>query len=69
MFPGGGDGRLWLENIMMDRDEFEKRPSPSRFKYKVADFHKMRLLILLAHLRKVVLQDAVVLLEKNEDPN
>ena len=69
MFPGGEDGRMWLENVMMDRDEVEKRPSPGRFKYDSADFYKMRLLILLAHLRKVVLQDAVALMEKNEDPN
>ncbi|KAI8360067.1 hypothetical protein B0O80DRAFT_483904 [Mortierella sp. GBAus27b] len=66
-FPGGENGQRWLGNIMKDRPTYHGRPTPSRYKYSSADFNKMQLMMLLAHLRKVVLQDAAVLMRKNDD--
>jgi len=47
-FPGGEEGRVWIENIMTDRDYNGRRPTFNRFKCKSADFPKMRLMLLLA---------------------
>jgi hypothetical protein len=69
LFPGGEDGQKWIENIMMDRDRYHGRPSSNRHIYSSDDFNQMRLMALLTHLRKIVLQDAIVLMRKTEDPS
>ncbi|KAG0348272.1 hypothetical protein BGZ54_004675, partial [Gamsiella multidivaricata] len=46
----------------MDRDIFEDRPSNTRMKILSQDIPKLRILLLLTHLRKVLLQDAAVLI-------
>ncbi|KAF9342639.1 hypothetical protein BGX34_007872, partial [Mortierella sp. NVP85] len=44
------------------------RPQASRVVYFSEFYPAMRLMIILAHLRKVILQDAVVMLSITDDP-
>ncbi|KAK3827864.1 MAG: hypothetical protein J3Q66DRAFT_382746 [Benniella sp.] len=68
LFPGNQDWAKWIENIMEDNPEDLHRPQSSRADYPVESIPAMRLMLVLAHLRKVVLQDAVVLLRITDDP-
>ncbi|KAF9992061.1 hypothetical protein BGZ65_012746, partial [Modicella reniformis] len=47
----------------MDRNLFHNRPKDTQMPIKVKDIPKLRILILLAQLRKVVLQDAAALMD------
>jgi hypothetical protein len=66
----GTDWETWMENIMMDKDEYDNRQLDQRLasQYPQHDSQKIKFFILLAHLRKVILQDAVTLMEINNDP-
>ncbi|KAG0211984.1 hypothetical protein BGX33_003943 [Mortierella sp. NVP41] len=62
MFPDNDDWRIWIENIMMDRFEGTTRPSSQQASYKRASYSGIRFMVLLARLRKVILQDFAVML-------
>ncbi|KAG0008263.1 hypothetical protein BGZ82_004772, partial [Podila clonocystis] len=59
-----------MDSIMQDKDEFNNRGLDSRLaaKYNQQDCKKIKFYIILAHLRKVVLQDAAALMELELDP-
>jgi hypothetical protein len=62
LFPGNADWVQWIDNIMMDLDEGTNRAVDWRKGYQELDRTELvRLALVLAHLRKVVLQDYVVL--------
>ncbi|KAI7816641.1 hypothetical protein BC939DRAFT_508130 [Gamsiella multidivaricata] len=65
---GREDWLQWLENVMMDRNVYHKRQSTKRMAISFSDILKIRMLLLLAHLRKVVLQDAVALMSLPNEP-
>jgi len=67
LFPGNQDWVLWIENIMDDNPEEFNRPKVSRAVYLSESYPAMRLMIILAHLRKVILQDAVAMLSITDD--
>jgi hypothetical protein len=67
LFPGNQDWARWIENVMEDNPEDLNRPQTSRVEYAGEYYPAMRLVLTLAHLRKVILQDAVVLLSITED--
>ena len=66
----GKDWETWMENIMTDKDEYDSRRLDQRLasKYPQQDSQKIKIFILLAHLRKIILQDAAALMETNSDP-
>ncbi|KAG0284352.1 hypothetical protein BGZ96_011274 [Linnemannia gamsii] len=67
-FPDNGDWRTWIDNIMMDRPLDTSRPEKERSYYRAADFPAIRLMRVLARLRKVILQDfAVIMTCEGED--
>lgn len=66
-FQDQPDWLRWTENVMMDRDTFNDRPSETRMKVLLEDCFKIRILLLLTHLRKVILQDAVILWSLHKD--
>ncbi|KAF9941481.1 hypothetical protein BGZ65_003056, partial [Modicella reniformis] len=78
-FPGDQDWVAWVENIMLDRDVYHGRSIGAKIDrasqgagYSIKgenqnEVIKRRHLILLAHLRKVILQDAVAIMTV-EDP-
>lgn len=68
LFPENLDWAIWIENIMDDNPEEFNRARSSKVDYPLASYPAMRLMIILAHLRKVILQDAVVLLSITDDP-
>ncbi|KAF8944628.1 hypothetical protein BGZ47_003998 [Haplosporangium gracile] len=62
LLPGNTDWAQWIENIMMDRDEGTDRAVDWRKGYQELDCAEtIRLALVLAHLRKVVLQDYAIL--------
>lgn len=66
----GEDWQLWMDNIMQDKDEHDYRGLDTRLaaKYPLDECKKIKFCIILAHLRKVVLQDAVALMELTIEP-
>lgn len=68
LFPGNADWVQWIDNIMMDQDEGANRVVDWRKGYQELDCAEtIRLALVLAHLRKVVLQDYVVLTASDPD--
>lgn len=67
LFPGNDDWRVWIQNIMLDKPEEESRHTQSQSFFTKDDIPAMRLMFVLAHLRKVILQDAVVLMSLKND--
>ncbi|KAG0283196.1 hypothetical protein BGZ96_012427 [Linnemannia gamsii] len=68
LFPGNADWAQWIDNIMMDQDEGTNRVVDWRKGYQELDrAETIRLALVLAHLRKVVLQDYVVLMASDPD--
>ncbi|KAF9920961.1 hypothetical protein FBU30_009054, partial [Linnemannia zychae] len=61
------DWLQWTENIMMDRDVTYLRPKVPPHLYDNSSAPRLRFFVLLARLRKVVLQDAVALMDINTD--
>ncbi|KAF9155471.1 hypothetical protein BG015_009759 [Linnemannia schmuckeri] len=61
-FPDNADWRIWIDNIMMDRPLETNRPEKVRSYYRAADFPAIRLMRVLARLRKVILQDFAVMM-------
>lgn len=61
-FPASGDWRIWIENIMMDRPLDTSRPEINRSYYRAKDFPAIRLMRVLARLRRVILQDLAVMM-------
>lgn len=68
VFLGVEDWRRWIENIMFDRDNSYGRPQGTKHEYPDRMIPAMRILIIFAHLRKVVLQDMAILITLREDP-
>lgn len=67
LFPGNQDWMAWVDNIMDDNPEELNRPQSSRVDYPNEYYPAMRVMIVLVHLRKVILQDAVVLRSIEDD--
>ncbi|KAF9896352.1 hypothetical protein BX616_007632, partial [Lobosporangium transversale] len=68
LFPDNVDWARWMENVMMDRPEDLNRPDNESVPYPAEYIPAMRIMLILAHLRKVILQDAVALMACNGDP-
>lgn len=66
-FNGDRDWLQWMENIMMDQEVTYGRPSVPPGLYDTSSAPRLRFFVLLARLRKVVLQDAVALMDINTD--
>jgi hypothetical protein len=66
--PAYKDWMQWTENIMMDNAVTYNRPNVPKEAY-ASSSHLLRLFVLLTRLRKVVLQDAAVLMDINTDPS
>ncbi|KAF9324398.1 hypothetical protein BG006_000556 [Podila minutissima] len=65
---GYEDWQQWLENIMLDRNVYYKRETTKCMEITFADVLKVRMLLLLAHLWKVILQDAIALINLPQEP-
>ncbi|KAF9368193.1 hypothetical protein CPB97_004874, partial [Podila verticillata] len=65
---GYEDWQQWLENIMLDRNVYYKRETTKHMEITFVDVLKVRMLLLLAHLRKVILQDAIALINLPQEP-
>ncbi|KAG0222132.1 hypothetical protein BGW42_006860, partial [Actinomortierella wolfii] len=63
-------GKAWMDNIMTDKEEYNNRQMEQRLvaKYPQDEFQKIKFFTHLARLRKVILQDAVALMEITSDP-
>ncbi|GJJ75073.1 hypothetical protein EMPS_07431 [Entomortierella parvispora] len=68
LFPGVEDWSKWVDNIMLDRDNDYNRPQGSRHNYPDSMIQAMRFFLILAHLRKVIIQDMAVLVSLRDDP-
>ena len=68
LFPGEADWVQWIENVMMDDPEEHKRPEGKIFDFPDQAIPAMRPMLILAHLRKVVLQDMAELITIKADP-
>ncbi|KAF9895898.1 hypothetical protein BX616_008589, partial [Lobosporangium transversale] len=62
-FDGHPDWKKRIQNIMEDREICYGRPEHTRLSVSHMDVPAINILSLLAHLRKVILQDAVVLMD------
>jgi hypothetical protein len=67
LFPGKQDWTAWIDNIMDDNPEELNRPQSTHVEYTGAMYPAMRVMLVLAQLRKVILQDAVALLSITND--
>ena len=78
-YPEDDDWEAWIENIMLDRDIYYGRSINAHESSQVNDSNSLeyvenddddvprrRHLILLAHLRKVILQDAVAIMDLDD---
>ncbi|KAF9930897.1 hypothetical protein FBU30_011095 [Linnemannia zychae] len=66
-FNSDKDWLQWTENIMMDRDVTYLRPKVPPHLYDNSSAPRLQFFVLLARLHKVVLQDAVTLMDINTD--
>jgi uncharacterized coiled-coil protein SlyX len=62
------DWLQWTENLMLDRSMYFNRPSETRITIPDKDARLVRKLFLLTHLRRVILQDAVALMDLSDVP-
>ncbi|KAG9319267.1 hypothetical protein KVV02_003331 [Mortierella alpina] len=62
------DWLQWTENLIMDKNMYDNRPVEARIKITGKDVRYVRMLFLLTHLRKVLLQDAVDLMQLLDAP-
>ncbi|KAF9085685.1 hypothetical protein BGX23_009446 [Mortierella sp. AD031] len=62
LFPDNDDWRIWLDNVMLNRPEDTNRPDEEQANYTRASYTAIRLMLLLAGFRKVILQDFAAML-------
>jgi hypothetical protein len=65
---GYADWIQWTENLMMDKNMYYNRPVETRIAIPREDVKLVRILFLLTHIRKVLLQDGVALMEHPDAP-
>ncbi|KAG0309064.1 hypothetical protein BGZ97_013168 [Linnemannia gamsii] len=61
LFPTNEDWKAWIDNIMMNRPEDTYRSRNWRVHYSKENLPAIRLMLVLAHLRKIILQDIVAM--------
>ncbi|KAK3844526.1 MAG: hypothetical protein J3R72DRAFT_71686 [Linnemannia gamsii] len=61
LFPDNDDWKIWIDNIMMNRPEYTGRPRNQNNHYPKDVSPVIRFMIVLAHQRKIILQDIVAL--------
>ncbi|KAF9911418.1 hypothetical protein EC991_003674 [Linnemannia zychae] len=61
LYPHSEDWRTWIDNIMMNRAECTGRSRTHQRIYSEDRTAAIRLMLILAHLRKIILQDIVEL--------
>ncbi|KAG0284351.1 hypothetical protein BGZ96_011273 [Linnemannia gamsii] len=66
-FPGKEDWKIWVDNVMAGRPEDTNRPKELQASYPRVNHPAIRLLLLLARLRKIILQDYAVLMAGEDD--
>ncbi|KAG0277011.1 hypothetical protein BGZ95_006677, partial [Linnemannia exigua] len=66
-FPNKDDWRIWIDNVMMGRPEGTNRPKEQQASYPRVSYPAIRLLLLLAQLRRIILQDYAVLMAGEDE--
>ncbi|KAF9910380.1 hypothetical protein EC991_006645 [Linnemannia zychae] len=67
LFPNKDDWKIWIDNVMIGRPEDTNRPKEQQECYPRVSYPAIRLLLLLAQLRKIILQDYAVLMAGEDD--
>ncbi|KAF9926625.1 hypothetical protein FBU30_003809 [Linnemannia zychae] len=68
-FPDKDDWRIWVDNVMAGRREDTSRPKEQQESYPKVSYPAIRLLLLLARLRSVILQDYAAMMIIQDDYN
>ncbi|KAK3823638.1 MAG: hypothetical protein J3R72DRAFT_458938 [Linnemannia gamsii] len=66
-FRDKNDWRIWIDNVMMGRPEETNRPKEQQASYPIVSYPAIRLLLLLAQLRRIILQDYAVLMAGEDE--